>query len=105
MLLGKPDEDRLSTIARTQIPSRLLEFCTVDPDYRTAREATPRDFQELAPIDTSFLNVAEELPFNHWPEDLEPVMAGAGQLETASVDRTVGTSYPAGNKPFGDLFS
>jgi putative SOS response-associated peptidase YedK len=65
-LLEKPDKERLSTIARTQIPSRLLEFCTIDPDYRTAKEATPRDFQELAPIDTTYL-YREELEFDHWP--------------------------------------
>jgi putative SOS response-associated peptidase YedK len=40
-LLGKPEKDRLSTIAPTQIPSRLMEFCKIDPDYRTANEATP----------------------------------------------------------------
>src|SRR6201991_4210842 len=50
-LLGKPSEERLSEIARTQIPSRILEFCTIDPDYRTAKEATPRDFPELAGLD------------------------------------------------------
>ncbi|MVN91530.1 SOS response-associated peptidase [Mucilaginibacter aquatilis] len=80
-LLEKPSEERLSIIARTQIPSRLLEFCTIDPDYRTAKEATPRDFEELAPIDTTYLYEAEELQFNHWPDDLEPVLAGAERTE------------------------
>ncbi|MEZ2339226.1 SOS response-associated peptidase [Mucilaginibacter sp. RCC_168] len=65
-LLEKREKERLSIIARTQIPSRLLEFCTIDPDYRTAKEATPRDFQELAPIDMTFL-YREELEFDHWP--------------------------------------
>src|SRR6187402_1930251 len=104
-LLEKPDEERLATIARTQIPSRLLEFCTIDPDYRTAKEATPRDFQELAPIDTSYLDFAEELPFNHWPDDLEPIFAGAERREPTVVESTVRTFYPAGMNPQGDLFN
>lgn len=104
-LLEKPDEERLSTIARTQIPSRLLEFCTIDPDYRTAREATPRDFQDLTPIDTAYLDVAEELPFNHWSEDLEPVLAGAERAQGTVVETTVRTYYPPGMSPQGDLFN
>jgi len=103
-LLGKPSEERLSIIARTQIPSRLLEFCTIDPDYRTVKEATPRDFKELEPIDTAYLNVAEELPFNHWPDDLEPVLAGDEQLAGTVVESTVRTYYPPGMKQ-GDLFN
>lgn len=89
-LLGKPSEERLSTIARTQIPSRLLEFCTIDPDYRTAKEATPRNFDELEPIDTAYLDFAEELPFNHWPDDLEPVLAGGETLSAGKVDTNEG---------------
>ncbi len=104
-LLEKPDEDRLSAIARTQIPSRLLEFCTVDPDYRTAGVATPRDFRDLSPIDTSYLDFAEELPFNHWPEDLEPVLAGAEQNTGKIVESTVRTYYPPGMNLQGDLFN
>jgi len=104
-LLKKPDEERLSSIARTQIPSRLLEFCTIDPDYRTAKEATPRDFQELAPIDMAYLDFAEELQFNHWPDDLEPVLAGAERPSGTIVESTVRTYYPPGMKPQGDLFN
>lgn len=97
-LMEKPSDGRLAQIARTQIPSRLLEFCTIDPDYRTAKEATPRDFQELAPIDTSYLDFAEELPFNHWPDDLEPVLAGGDRATRPLVES-------AGMKIQGDLFS
>jgi putative SOS response-associated peptidase YedK len=104
-LLEKPGEERLSTIARTQIPSRLLDFCTIDPDYRTAKEATPRDFPELAPIDTAYLDFTEELQFNHWPEDLEPVMAGAGRSPGTVAESTVRTFYPQGMNPQGDLFN
>jgi len=65
-LMEKPGEERLQLIARTQIPSRLLEYCTIDPDYRKALEATPRDFEELPALNTSYL-YREELEFNHWP--------------------------------------
>jgi len=65
-LMEKPGEERLQLIARTQIPSRLLEYCTIDPDYRKALEATPRDFDELPPLNTSYL-YREELEFDHWP--------------------------------------
>lgn len=68
-LLGKPSEERLSEIARTQIPSRMLEFCTIDPDYRTAKEATPREFPELTGLDMTYLDTAEDLQFNHWPAE------------------------------------
>ena len=66
-LMEKPTEERLSQIARTQIPSRLLEFCTVDRNYRTTLEATPLEYPELAAIDTTFVDT-EELKFNHWQE-------------------------------------
>jgi hypothetical protein len=69
-LMEKPNEERLSQIARTQIPSQLLEFCTIDRNYRTTLEATPLDYPELAPIDMTFVDT-EELAFNHWPA-LEP---------------------------------
>ncbi|NOW96098.1 SOS response-associated peptidase [Mucilaginibacter sp. SG564] len=104
-LLEKPDQERLSTIARTQIPSRLLDFCTVDPDYRITKEATQRDFGELAPIDTTYLDFAEELPFNHWPDDLEPVAADLDRPRMTVVESTVRTYYPPGMKKQGDLFN
>jgi len=103
-LLEKPKVERLATIARTQIPSRLLEFCTIDPDYRTANEATPRNFEELAPIDTTYLYDAEELPFNHWPDDMEPVLAGGEREAENVVESKSKTFYPQGMKPQGDLF-
>jgi len=90
-LMEKPSEERLSQIARTQIPSRLLEFCTVDRNYRTTLEATPLDYPELAPIDTSFVGT-EELEFNHWPDDLEPWPHEAP--EPVTVEQTVTTYYP-----------
>lgn len=104
-LLEKPDKERLSTIARTQIPSRLLEFCTIDPDYRTAKEATPRDFPELAPIDTTYLDFAEELSFNHWPDDLEPVLAGGARPSMTEGETHYRNSFTSVMNSQGDLFS
>jgi len=45
----------------------------------------------------------EQLEFNHWPADLEPVLheKGSGSM----VEETVKTYYPAGMKSQGDLFS
>jgi putative SOS response-associated peptidase YedK len=100
-LMEKPSEERLAQIARTQIPSRLLDFCTVDRNYRTALEATPVEYPELAPINTSFMDT-EELQFNHWPADLEPAMHE--QEEMTVVEETIRTYYPPGMKQ-GDLFS
>jgi putative SOS response-associated peptidase YedK len=68
-LMEKPSEDRLTQIARTQIPSRMLEFCTIDPDYRITLEATQKDYPDLPALDTSYLDIVEELQFNHWPSD------------------------------------
>lgn len=66
-LMEKPSEDRLTQIARTQIPSKLLDFCTIDPNYRTTLEATPKDYPELEPVDMSYVDT-EDLAFNHWPD-------------------------------------
>jgi putative SOS response-associated peptidase YedK len=90
-LMEKPGEERLSKIARTQIPSRLLEYCTIDRNYRTTLEATPVDYPELPSINTSFVGT-EELEFNHWPDDMEPWMQDAPE---ATMDESkVLTWYP-----------
>lgn len=100
-LMEKPSDERLSQIARTQIPSRLLEFCTVDRNYRTTLEATPLDYPELPAIDMAFVDT-EELAFNYWPADQEPAMHDESGTV---VEQTVRTYYPRGMKPQGDLFS
>lgn len=100
-LMEKPSEERLKQIARTQIPSRFLEYCTIDPDYRKALEATPRDFEELPPLNTSYL-YHEELAFDHWPADLVPFLEG--EEEGTVVEQTVRTWYPPGMTKQGDLF-
>lgn len=92
-LMEKPSEERLSQIARTQIPSRLLEFCTIDKDYRTAQEATAIDYPELPAIDTSFIDT-EQLAFNHWPEDLD----GMGhEKEGCIMVEVTRANYPHGH--------
>jgi putative SOS response-associated peptidase YedK len=100
-LMEKPSEERLSQIARTQIPSRLLEFCTIDRNYRTTLEATPLNYPELTPINTSFIDT-EVLEFDHWPTDLELVFHEREQ--GTMVEQTVRTYYPPGMKQ-RDLFS
>jgi putative SOS response-associated peptidase YedK len=101
-LMEKPSEERLSQIARTQIPSRLLNFCTVDRNYRTTLEANPLQYPELAAIDMSFMDT-EELQFNHWPAGTEAVPHR--EEEMAVVEETVRTYYPRGMTGQGDLFS
>ncbi|MEJ6980002.1 SOS response-associated peptidase family protein [Pedobacter sp. P351] len=59
-------EARLSEIVLTQIPSRLLEVCTIDKEYRLSKEATPIEYPELQPLDMTFVDT-EELAFDHWP--------------------------------------
>jgi len=101
-LMEKPSEERLSQIARTQIPSRLLDFCTVDRNYRTALEATPLEYPELPPIDTSFINT-EELQFNHWPVEQE--LVSDKNQEMVLVGETAPAYYPHRINKQGDLFS
>jgi putative SOS response-associated peptidase YedK len=100
-LMEKPNEERLSQIARTQIPSKLLDFCTIDRNYRTALEATSLEYPELTAIDTSFVDT-EELQFNHWPADLEPSLHG--KREMVMAEETTGTYYPERMSGQGDLF-
>jgi len=101
-LMEKPGEERLSQIARTQIPSRLLEFCTVSRDYRSTLGVTPLEYPELPPINLRYIGT-EELQFNHWPSDLEPVLHEE-QEEGTIVEETARTYYSPGMKQ-GDLFS
>ncbi|MEB0280698.1 SOS response-associated peptidase family protein [Mucilaginibacter sp. 10B2] len=101
-MMEKPTEERLAQIARTQIPSRLLDFCTVDRNYRTALEATPLEYPELAAIDMSFVDT-EELQFNHWPAGLEAVTDERKEL--VMVGETARNNYSRGMEGQGDLFS
>ena len=66
-LMEKPSDERLMEIAGTQIPSRLMDFCTIDPDYRTTLEAHPKEYPDLAPLNMAYLDI-EELEYNYWPQ-------------------------------------
>lgn len=99
--MEQPGEERLSQIARTQIPSSLLNFCTIDRNYRTTLEATPFHYPELAPIDTRYIH-KEELQFNHWPAD--PSIGEQEDEEMVVAEQTVRAYYPRGLEQ-GDLFS
>jgi hypothetical protein len=48
---------------------------------------------------------AEELQFNHWPDDLEPVLTGAERPAMTMVESVVRTYYPPDMNPQGDLFN
>jgi len=100
-LMEKPSEERLSQIARTQIPSGLLEFCTVDRNYRTTLEATPLDYPELAAIDTSFIDT-EELQYNHWPAVTKSTHQSD---EIVVVEETAKSHQPRSTAAQGELFS
>jgi putative SOS response-associated peptidase YedK len=100
-LMEKPSEERLSQIARTQIPSRLLDFCTVDRNYRTTLEATPLEYPELAAIDTSFIGT-EALAFNHWPAIAKPIPYQNDEIEV--VEETARSYQPQAKVGQGELF-
>ncbi|TSJ36441.1 SOS response-associated peptidase [Mucilaginibacter corticis] len=92
-LMERPGKERLSQIARTQIPSRLLEFCTVGRDYRTTLTATPQDYPELPPVDMTYLD-RENLEFDYWSAALEPALHHEGG-STVVVEQ-LRTVYPPG---------
>lgn len=71
--LTEASQSRLSEIALTQIPSKLLEACTIDKDYRFSGEAKPVEYPELAPLDMTYIDT-EDLLFNHW-DNLQAVKA------------------------------
>ncbi|QQL49920.1 SOS response-associated peptidase [Mucilaginibacter ginkgonis] len=66
-LMEKPDKERLSHIARTQIPSRLMEFCTIDKSYRTTLNAEPANYADLTQIETTSIDT-EQLSYDNWLE-------------------------------------
>jgi putative SOS response-associated peptidase YedK len=58
-LMGNPTDERLQDLALTQVPSKAMEFCTIEKDYMRTQEATPREYAGLAPIDLTFLDTEE----------------------------------------------
>jgi hypothetical protein len=43
-MMEEPSEERLTEIALTQIPSKLMEVCTIDKYYRFAGVATSVEY-------------------------------------------------------------
>jgi hypothetical protein len=64
-MMEEPSEECLTEIALTQIPSKLMEACTIDKDYRFAGIATPQEHEGHPALDLSFVD-QEELEFDHW---------------------------------------
>lgn len=64
-LMEEPSEKRLEEIAISQIPSKLMEACTISKDYRTSREVTNLDYPNHPALDLSFID-QEILEFDHW---------------------------------------
>lgn len=60
-LLGNPSVQRMQEIARTQVMSKDMDFCTITKEYLTQRDANPTNYDTLPPIDLTYLNIAEEL--------------------------------------------
>jgi putative SOS response-associated peptidase YedK len=98
-LMTKPSDERLLEIAKTQIPAKMLEFCTIDSDYRTTLAAHPKDYPELAPIDTSYLDpeVLQEQPTLTGDTVLVGMPAGLSPAGKATLtEETVLVGLPAG---------
>lgn len=53
-LMEEPSEDRLTEIALTQIPSKMMVACTIDKDYRYSGEATPHEYEGHPALDMTF---------------------------------------------------
>ncbi len=64
-LMEEPSQGRLTEIAMTQVPSRMLEACTISSEYRTSGETAPQEYPELPAIDQTFVD-QEILDFDHW---------------------------------------
>ena len=60
-LLQNPSPERMQEIARTQVPSKDMEYCTITKEYRTERVANVTEYSSLPPIDMSYMDTQEEL--------------------------------------------
>jgi hypothetical protein len=63
--MEEPGGERLTEVALTQIPSKLLKACTIDKDYRFAGEVTPVDYPEHLALDMTFVDQGK-LDFDYW---------------------------------------
>ena len=64
-LMEDPGDERLVEIAVSQVPSRMLEACTISSEYRTSGEVTPQDYPDHHALDSIFVDI-EDLDFDHW---------------------------------------
>ena len=60
-LLQNPSPERMQEIARTQVPSKDMEYCTITKEYRTERVANVTEYSSLPPIDMSYMDTQDEL--------------------------------------------
>lgn len=63
-LFGDLTPERAQAMVLMQIPSKELEYCTISKEYLTTREATPQDYENLPPIDMSYMDMEEELKYS-----------------------------------------
>lgn len=64
-LMGDLSDDRITEISMTQIPSAMMELCTIGSEYRTAGEVNKKEYPDLPAINQTFLD-QEVLDFDHW---------------------------------------
>lgn len=60
-LLQNPSPERMQQIARTQVPSKDMEYCTITKEYLADRVANVTEYSTLPPIDMSYMDTQEEL--------------------------------------------
>lgn len=59
-MMGDATPERLQQIARTQVPSKDMDFCTITKEY-LQRLANPTEYPGLAAIDMSYMETPEDL--------------------------------------------
>jgi len=59
-LLGNPTPERMQQLARIQVPSKDMEYCTITKEY-LQRIANPTEYPTLPGIDMSYMDMGEEL--------------------------------------------
>ncbi|QEM12385.1 SOS response-associated peptidase [Mucilaginibacter rubeus] len=60
-LLGGPSVERMQELARIQVSSKDMEYCTITKEYLSDRVANPTQYDALPPIDMAYMDTAEEL--------------------------------------------
>ena len=64
-LMGDLSDDRVTEIAMTQIPSKLMEICTIGSEYRLQGVVNKKEYPELPELKQEFID-QEVLDFDHW---------------------------------------